>query len=125
MSKISEHDQKEIEKYTRHLLEKFVQMVIQSRQGERCFTRSKVLPSSFDWFNLTITDKQEIVDATKNTLNQQHLEVGQPLFIEITVRTTENEKMTLEYWYLEMTNDYQLADDTDDSNPVSFCLILI
>jgi len=111
MSKVetNELDRREIEKFTKHLIYKFVQVVVQSRLGDRTATRSKQLASS-DWFNLSLPDRADVRDATRAAFGDQLVSLAEPLCVEIALRTNENETMTLEYWYLQLTDKTALPD---------------
>jgi len=113
MSKVetSELDRREIEKFTKHLIYKFVQIVVQSRLGARTVTRSKQLASS-DWFNLSLPDRTDVRDATRAAFGDQLMSLVEPLCVEIALRTNENETMTLEYWYLQLTDRTTLPDSS-------------
>jgi autophagy-related protein 13 len=111
-TELSSRDRKDIEKFTRYLIHKYVQTIVQSRQGLRTATRSKQFSSS-DWFNLSITDQVEVADAIKAAFSSQPaISLSQPLCIEISLRTTENETMTLEYWCLHTTDKTFVADSS-------------
>jgi len=111
MSKVetSESDRREIEKFTKHLIYKFVQVVVQSRLGARTSTRSKQLASS-DWFNLSLPDRVDVRDATRAVFGDRPMNLADPLCVEIALRTSENETMTLEYWYLQASDKTTLPD---------------
>jgi len=105
----SELDRREIEKFTKHLIYKFVQVIVQSRLGARTATRSKQLASS-DWFNLSLPDRTDVRDATRAAFGDQPVSLAEPLCVEIALRTNENETMTLEYWYLQLSGKTTLPD---------------
>jgi len=111
MSKVetSESDRREIEKFTKHLIYKFVQVVVQSRLGARTATRSKQLASS-DWFNMSLPDRPDVRDATRAVFGDRLMNLAEPLCVEIALRTNENETMTLEYWYLQVSDKTTLPD---------------
>jgi len=108
---VSAQDRKEIENCMKRLVHKFVQTVVQSRQGERVATHSKKLSSSSDWFNLTIPDQSDVMEATKHVY-PGHVDLSKPLCVEISLRTSEQEKMTLEYWYLQQTDKTSMPDSS-------------
>jgi len=113
MSKVEirELDRREIEKFTKHLIYKFVQVIVQSRLGARTATRSKLLASS-DWFNLSLPDRADVREATRAAFGDQLVSLAEPLCVEIALRTNENETMTLEYWYLQLTDKTTLPDSS-------------
>ena len=82
---------------------------MQSRLGGRTATRSKQLASS-DWFNLSLPDRADVRDATRAAFGDQLMGLVEPLCVEIALRTNENETMTLECWYLQLTDRTSLPD---------------
>jgi len=82
---------------------------VQSRLGGRASTRSKQLTSS-DWFNVSLPDRTDVRDATRAAFGDQMMSLVEPLCVEIALRTNENETMTLEYWYLQLTDKTTLPD---------------
>jgi len=88
---------------------RFVQVVVQSRLGVRTSTRSKLLASS-DWFNLSLPDRADVREATRAAFGDHPVSLVEPLCVEIALRTNENETMTLEYWYLQLTDKTTLPD---------------
>lgn len=104
LAKVSLQDQKDIEKYTKHLIFKFIQVVLQSRNGIKANHPSRIFPSKTDWFNLTIPDLPEITAETKSAFGRHSMDLSRPVCIEISLRTTDEETMILEYWWVTNTN---------------------
>ena len=96
-------EQKEIEKYVKFLSQKMVQVIVQSRLGEKVCTPSKANASPSDWFNLGIEDIPEVVLETKKALKGQLLSIGSPpLCVEISLKTVEGDSLILENWCLSV-----------------------
>ena len=55
--KPSSHDKKDLEKFTKYLVYKCIQVIVQSRLGEKVKTQSKAHSSGSDWVNLHFTIK--------------------------------------------------------------------
>ena len=47
--KLSNHDQKDLDKFTKYLIYKCIQVIVQSRLGEKVRTQSKPVSSGSDW----------------------------------------------------------------------------
>lgn len=52
MSKLSQQDRKDLEKFTKFLIYKSLQIIVQSRLGEKIQAKSKPFSSGADWVNL-------------------------------------------------------------------------
>lgn len=102
-SKVSSQERKDIERDIKRLIVKFIQVVLQSRNGIKANYPSKLFGNSTDWFCLAIPDLPQISTQIKNTFDQQPVDIRRPLCIEISLRTTEDEVMILEYWWLVNT----------------------
>lgn len=48
-SKISNQDRKDLEKFTKFLIYKSLQIIVQSRLGEKIVTKSKLNATGADW----------------------------------------------------------------------------
>lgn len=105
-SKTGSLDRTELDKYTKHLVYKCAQIIIQSRSGETVNTSSKLVSSGTDWFNLSIRDNPEIQTEIKNIYGNCSLIDGEKVCFEISVKPSEGEETALEMWYLEATTDY-------------------
>jgi hypothetical protein len=110
---LSKQDREALLQYTKHFVRKAVQIVVQSRLGEKKPTKSRVYAFNTDWFNLSIKDLAQITTMTKSSLGSIETLFGPstlPFCIEISLRTPENQTMILETWCI-LFND-QLADPT-------------
>lgn len=54
MSKLSQQDRKDLEKFTKFLIYKSLQIIVQSRLGEKIQAKSKPFSSGADWVNLYV-----------------------------------------------------------------------
>lgn len=96
--------EKELEKYIKFLAYKTAQVVVQSRLGEKIQTQCSPLGGN-DWFNIVVQDHPDVLDETKRALAlKQGESILQrlPLCVEISLRTTEGDKMILEVWSLDL-----------------------
>ncbi|EAA10737.4 AGAP005715-PA [Anopheles gambiae str. PEST] len=105
-------DRSNLEKYIRQLAMKAAQIIVQSRLGEKIATESNPNSTSTDWFNISITDQQSILDVlveTKKILADggQHESIitRLPLCVEISLQTAEGGSMILECWTLSIRTD--------------------
>ncbi|XP_071531528.1 autophagy-related protein 13 isoform X2 [Panulirus ornatus] len=97
---LSSEDRRELARLIKILTQKIVQVVVQSRLGEKAYTKSKTPAQGSEWFNLGIEDIQEIQQETKRGLGGHLPDVGKPLVVEILLRTPESESLVLELWTL-------------------------
>ncbi|KAK2170836.1 hypothetical protein NP493_1133g00024 [Ridgeia piscesae] len=95
---LSGHDRKDLDKFTKYLIYKCIQVIVQSRLGEKVVTQSKPVSSGSDWFHLAIQDIPEVLSEAKKTFTCTSLMVGQHVCIEISLKTAEGENMILENW---------------------------
>lgn len=95
----SVQDKKDLERFTKFFAYKVVQVIVQSRLGEkiRCNSRSTSLSS--DWFNLCIEDNPEILKHTKAALGSNCLPTP-PLLVEISLKPTDSDLLPIELWNL-------------------------
>ncbi|KAK8723519.1 hypothetical protein OTU49_011755 [Cherax quadricarinatus] len=107
---LSSEDRRELARLTKILTQKIVQVVVQSRLGEKAFTKSKTPAQGSEWFNLGIEDIHEIQQETKRGLGGHLPDVGKPLVVEILLRTPESDSLVLEFWTLTIL-------DACDSSP--------
>jgi len=99
--RLNMQEQKDMERFVKFLTQKMVQVIIQSRLGERINTPCKSHPSTSDWFNLGIEDIPEVLIETKKAMNGKILSPGTPpLCVEISLRTVEGDSLILENWSL-------------------------
>jgi len=100
-ARLNMQEQKDMERFVKFLTQKMVQVIIQSRLGERIYTPCKSHPSTSDWFNLGIEDIPEVLIETKKAMNGKILFPGTPpLCVEISLRTVEGDSLVLENWSL-------------------------
>lgn len=107
--KLSPQDRKDLDKFTKYLVFKCAQIIIQSRSGEKVNTPSKLVSSGTDWFNLSIRDDPEIQTEIKNIYGNSSLIDGEKVCFEISVKTSGGEETVLETWYLEATDHCDLT----------------
>lgn len=94
-------DQKDLEKYTKYLAVKAVQVVVQARTGDRVMAPSMPDTSQgTSWFNLAVRDNSEVMQETKRALGGQVPSPGLPLVCEISLKTSEGDSLVLELWRL-------------------------
>ena len=99
-------EQKDMERFVKFLSQKMVQVIVQSRLGEKICTPCKAHPSTSDWFNLGIEDIPEVVVETKKALKGQLLTIGSPpLCVEISLKTFEGDSLILENWSLSVNEN--------------------
>lgn len=106
--KLSPQDRKDLDKFTKYLVFKCAQIIIQSRSGEKVNMPSKLVSSGTDWFNLSIRDDPEIQTEIKNIYGNSSIIDGEKVCFEISVKTSEGEETVLETWYLEATDHCDL-----------------
>ena len=114
---LNKQDREALLQYTKHFVRKAVQIVVQSRLGEKKPTKSRVYAYNTDWFNLSIKDLVQITTMTKTSLGniEALFSAGTaPFCIEISLRTPENQTMILETWCI-LFNE-QLVDPTQKVN---------
>lgn len=109
---LTKQDREALLQYTKHFVRKAVQIIVQSRLGDKKPTKSRVYAYNADWFNLSVKDLAQITNMTKMSLGNVEtlFNVNSPFCIEISLRTPENQTMILETWCI-LFND-QLADPT-------------
>lgn len=98
---ISPSDQKDLDKFTKYLAVKTVQVVVQARLGERVHAPSK--PDTLggtSWFNLAVKDNAEVMAETKRAMGGLVPSPGLPLVCEISLKTNEGDSLVLELWRL-------------------------
>ncbi|CAH1985803.1 unnamed protein product [Acanthoscelides obtectus] len=96
--KFSNQDKKDLDKFIKFLAQKSVQLIVQSRLGEKVSTPCKPHSTGTDWFNLNIIDLPDVLFETKRVLNGEVLSTCLPLCVEISLRTAEGDQMVLETW---------------------------
>lgn len=106
---LSKQEREALIQYTKHFIRKAVQIIVQSRLGDKKPTKSRVYANNSDWFNLSIKDIAQITSMTKNSLGniESLFNVNSPFCVEISLRTPENQTMILETWCI-LFNDQQV-----------------
>lgn len=104
-ARLSAQDKKDLDKFTNFFVFKSLQIIVQSRLGEKLKYKSRVTSSSIDWFNLAINDIPEVQLEAKRTLVGQQPLLSQTVNVEISLRTTEGASMVLETWSLSMNTE--------------------
>ncbi|XP_004708397.1 autophagy-related protein 13 isoform X5 [Echinops telfairi] len=99
---LNSQDRKDLDKFIKFFALKTVQVIVQSRLGEKICTRSSSSPTGSDWFNLAIKDIPEVTHEAKKALAGQLPAVGRSMCVEISLKTSEGDSMELEIWCLEM-----------------------
>lgn len=98
---ISPSEQKDLDKFTKYLAVKAVQVVVQARLGERVSAASKPDTSGgTQWFNLAVKDAPEVMGETKRAMGGAIPSPGLPLVCEISLKTAEGDSLVLEWWRL-------------------------
>lgn len=118
MSKINVQERKDFEKFTKFLIYKSIQVIVQSRLGEKIKTASKPFSSGADWFNLVITDNNEVQCEAKKILAGQSTTLGQNVCVEISLRTAEGDTMVLEMWSISL--DSSQCDSSSKSSHTTY-----
>lgn len=111
-NKLSVQDRRELEKFTKFLVLKATQVIVQSRLGEKIQTSSNPISSSSDWFTfyLSIADLPDVQAEAKKALSAQMLSVGLNMCTEISLKTTDGDMLVLETWSLGVREE---SDPTD------------
>lgn len=131
-TRLSSQDRKDLEKFTKYLVYKCMQVIVQSRLGEKTQSYSAPFSSAADWvsslllahvnhkpsswihdiipspqFNLAITDIPEVLSETKKVFSGPlggSMSVGQNICLEISLHTVDGETMILETWWMTITD---------------------
>ncbi|XP_033645562.1 autophagy-related protein 13-like [Asterias rubens] len=103
-SSLSDREQKDLNKFIKFLVFKSVQVIVQSRSGEKTDSASKAKSDGTDWFNLAIYDNPNVKSNVKKLLSQELPRVGSPLNVEVSLETSEGDKMVLECWSLVLND---------------------
>ena len=87
--------------FTKYLSLKAVQVIVQSRLGEKIRAPSKPDTSAgTSWFNLAIKDVPEVMSETKKALGGAIPAPAVPLCVEISLKTADGDSLVLEWWRL-------------------------
>ena len=80
---------------------KAVQVIIQSRLGERLAAPSNPdISAGTTWFNLAVKDSGEVQSEVKKALSGSIPSPGLPLVCEVSLKTAEGDSLVLEVWRL-------------------------
>lgn len=101
-AKLAPDDQKRLERFTKSLVLKTVQVIVQSRLGEKVKTLSNRHSSATDWFNLAIHDEMDVQIETKKALAGQIPNLEDSTCVEISLTTVDGDTLVLETWHLGM-----------------------
>ena len=94
-------EQKDLDKFTKYLSMKAVQVIIQSRLGERLAAASNPdVTAGTTWFNLAVKDSGEVQSEVKKALSGSIPSPGLPLVCEVSLKTAEGDSLVLEVWRL-------------------------
>jgi len=94
-------EQKDLDKFTKYLSMKAVQVVVQSRLGDKMYAASNPdISLGTTWFNLAVKDSTEVQGETKRSLSGAIPSPGLPLVCEISLKTAEGDSLVLEVWRL-------------------------
>ncbi|XP_022083734.1 autophagy-related protein 13-like [Acanthaster planci] len=99
-SNLNDRELRDLNKFIKFMAFKSVQVIIQSRSGEKIDSASKAKSDGTDWFNLAVYDNPTIKSNVKKLLAQELPRVGSPLNVEVSLETNEGDRMVLECWSL-------------------------
>ncbi|XP_011502339.1 PREDICTED: autophagy-related protein 13 homolog isoform X2 [Ceratosolen solmsi marchali] len=99
-------DKRDLEKFIKFMALKAAQIIIQSRSGDKVFTKCKPNSSDTDSFNLAIQDVPEALTEAKRVLCKDIISSSIPLCIEISLKTIEGDTMVLETWSLSVISEH-------------------
>ncbi|XP_013772380.1 uncharacterized protein LOC106457497 [Limulus polyphemus] len=102
-AKLSSHDRHDLEKFMKFLAIKAVQVIVQSRLGERSKTKSKPYSRGAEWFNVAIKDLPEVQTEAKKVLANGLPMFGANMCTEISLKTVDGDTLVLETWSIGMT----------------------
>ncbi|GAB6033105.1 autophagy protein 13 [Chamberlinius hualienensis] len=113
--KLSAAELKEMEKCVRYFAYKMVQVVVQSRLGEKAKTISKPPDLNHSLFGLSLDDMAEVNNVTKTATNGQLPSINCGMCVEISLQTSDGDKMVLEFWHLALNNKCESTARVYDS----------
>ena len=100
-SRLTPQEEKDLNKFQKFFSYKVIQIIVQSRLGEKISATSKPNAMGYDWFNLAINDIQEVLEETKKVMANNKLPSrNNPLCVEVSLKTNEGNTMVLETWRL-------------------------
>jgi autophagy-related protein 13 len=98
-SVVDSQDKRDIERYVKFFTHKAVQVIVQSRKGEKRKAASKPNSSGEDWFNLVISDDTDLNLETKDLLaHSPMLADTEPVCVEISLQIEAGQSLALEIW---------------------------
>lgn len=112
---LSAQDKKDLDKLTKFLALKSAQVIVQARLGAKVHTECNPDSTATDWFNLAIRDLPEVLAEAKKAMCNGGTRL--PLCVEISLRTSDEETMTLETWCIGIRTDL-----TDPSVRVTYAM---
>ncbi|XP_067043920.1 autophagy-related protein 13-like [Acropora muricata] len=95
-----DQEERDLKKYLKFLSLKAIQVIVQSRLGEKIHTKSKPNSMGQDWFNLAINDDPDVSAEAKKVTSGKLPSQESPMCVEISLKTSEDESMVLETWCL-------------------------
>ncbi|XP_039268610.2 uncharacterized protein LOC120343484 [Styela clava] len=104
---ISAQDKKDLDKFSKFLCVKTAQVIVQGRLGKSISSQCSPLPTGAEWFNLAIKDYPEIQKEAKFALIEGNPTFDSSFIIEISLRTSDSESLTLEVWSLSVKRKYE------------------
>lgn len=98
-------EERDLKKFLKFLSQKAVQVIVQSRLGEKIHTKSKPNAMGQDWFNLAINDHPDVTSEVKKVMTNGKLPSKDgAMCVEISLKTSEGETMVLETWCLSIND---------------------
>jgi len=98
---LSPAEQKDLDKFIKYLSLKAVQVVVQSRLGDRLAAPSNPdISQGTTWFNLAVKDSTEVQSEARRSLSGSIPSPGLPLVCEVSLKTAEGDSLVLEVWRL-------------------------
>lgn len=98
-------EERDLKKFLKFLSQKAVQVIVQSRLGEKIHTKSKPTAMGQDWFNLAINDNPDVTSEVKKVMINGRLpSKDSAMCVEISLKSRDGESMLLETWCLSMND---------------------
>lgn len=98
-------EERDLKKFLKFLSQKAVQVIVQSRLGEKIHTKSKPNAMGQDWFNLAINDNPDVMSEVKKVMANGRLpSKDSAMCVEISLKTSDGDSMVLETWCLGMND---------------------
>ncbi len=99
----SDSSRRETEKYIKFFTYKSLQVVVNSRSGEKSRTSSKANAVGVDWFNVALPGssiESEIQKEVRSEFSSKTAVVQEPLWLNVYLKTAEGHDSLLETWNL-------------------------